>query len=387
MPTAEELDQIDEAALRRIGSVKWSLSEGRIGAFIAEMDFGMAPPIRTALHEAVDAGLSGYLPSWLVSDMQRAYTSWAAQRYGWQVDPDQVRPVADVLLALSATLELFTPPGGAVVLPTPAYMPFLTLPREHGRRIIQVPMLRGESGYQYDLEALDAAFADGGALLVLCNPHNPIGRVLTTAEMTKISEVVQRHGARVFADEIHAPLVYDPGNHVPYASVSDQTARQAITATSASKAWNLPGMKCAQVVLSNDEDRQVWADHAGEYEKSTATLGAVATTAAYSTGGPWLADVLDYLDSSRSLLADLVAEHLPQVDYREPEGTYLGWLDCRRAGLADPGSFFTKNAGVVTVDGALCGTAGQGHLRYNFATPRPVMARSLEAMGAALARS
>ena len=385
MPTAEELDRIEESTLREIGSVKWSLGENKTGAFIAEMDFGMAPPVREALHQAVEAGLSGYLPSWLVGQMQRAYTGWAEQHYGWQLDPVQVRPIADVLQALSATIELFTPPGAAIVLPTPAYMPFLTLPGAHGRRIIQVPMIPGEAGYRYDLQALDAAFADGGGLLVLCNPHNPIGRVLSTAEMAEISDVVARHDARVFADEIHAPLVYSPARHVPYASISAQAARQAITATSTSKAWNLPGMKCAQVILSNEEDRTRWAERAGEYEKSASTLGVVAAQAAYTEGEPWLQDVLTYLDSARGLLADLVAEHLPQVDYRPPEGTYLGWLDVRRWGLADPGAFFAREAGVVTVDGSLCGTAGQRFLRYNFATPRPVMARSIAAMGAALA--
>src|SRR5699024_6950366 len=165
MPTAEELDRIEESTLREIGSVKWSLGENKTGAFIAEMDFGMAPPVREALHQAVEAGLSGYLPSWLVGQMQRAYTGWAEQHYGWQLDPVQVRPIADVLQALAATIELLTPPGAAVVLPTPAYTPFLTLPGAHGRRIIQVPMIPGEAGYRYDLQALDAAFADGGGLL------------------------------------------------------------------------------------------------------------------------------------------------------------------------------------------------------------------------------
>jgi cystathionine beta-lyase len=235
----------------------------------------------------------------------------------------------------------------------------------------------------YDLAALDAAFAAGGNLLVLCNPHNPVGRVLEPAELLAIAAVADRHGARVFADEIHAPLVYDGHRHVPYASLSPLTAGHTLTATSASKAFNLAGLKCAQVVLSNDADREVWARIAPVAEHGASTPGVLASTAAYAEGGPWLAGVLDYLDGNRRLLGELVAELLPGVGHTPPEGTYLGWLDFRATGPAEPAAYFLEQAGVAMTDGARCGEAGRGFARITFALPRPVLREAIERIATA----
>ncbi|WP_407342544.1 MalY/PatB family protein [Pengzhenrongella phosphoraccumulans] len=385
MTQKTKFDDVQVETLRRIGGMKWSTYPDKLGAFVAEMDFGIAPPIVRALHAAVDTGAFGYLTPAVAARMSDAYAGWAEATYGWQVAPQDVRPVADVLKGLEVAIESFSRPGSAVILPVPAYMPFLTVPLAMGREIIRVPMAESGGRTRYDLDALDAAFRAGGNLLILCNPHNPLGRVLDLGELTAIAEVVERHGGRVFSDEIHAPLVFPGKTHVPYASVSDVTAGHTLTATSASKAWNLPGMKCAQVVLSNDGDRARWAQIAMMAEHGAANLGVIANAAAYSGGGQWLDEVLQYLDGNRLALADLVAEHLPGVRYTPPEGTYLAWLDCRELGLGDsPSDFFLDHADVAMTDGAMC--ASPGWVRYNFATPRPVMTQSLEQMGAAVAR-
>jgi len=379
-------DEIGIDTLRDLGSVKWSLFPDAIGAFIAEMDFGVAPPITRALHAAVDEGNFGYLPRALAQRMAEAYVEWSRTRYGWEVPAENVRPLADVLAALAVTIEHFSTPGSPVIIPTPAYMPFLTLPLTLGREIIQVPMTPVDGRLGYDLEALDAAFRAGGNLLVLCNPHNPIGRVLTREELVAVSEVVARHGGRVFADEIHAPLVYPGHRHIPYASISPVTAAHTVTAASASKAWNLPGMKCAQLILSSEADLAKWTQVGVLAEHGAANLGVVAATAAYTAGGQWLEEVLAYLDGNRHLLADLLAQHLPQVRYTPPEGTYLAWLDCRGLDLGDhPAEFFVENAGVAMTDGALCGDAGKGFVRFNFATPRPIIREAVERMARAVA--
>ena len=259
------------------------------------------------------------------------------------------------------------------------------MPQAHGREIIQVPMATENGRLVYDLEALDAAFAAGGGLLILCNPHNPVGRVLERGEMVAIAEVVERHGARVFSDEIHAPLVFPGYEHVPYASLNEVAAGHTVTATSASKAWNLPGMKCAQMVLSNGADQELWAAKGMMFEHGVANLGVIANTAAYTAGGQWLEEVIRYLDGNRMLLADLVAEHLPGVTYTPPEGTYLAWLDCRALDLGDHSTdFFAGHARVAMTDGSMCGDAGRGAAWYNFATPRPIMVQTIEQMGAAL---
>src|SRR3954470_2009041 len=348
MSHVPSFDDVTVAQLRESGGLKWSRYPDAIGAFIAEMDFGTAPAVVAALHEAVDAGVFGYLPAAWETALAQAWCGWAAGRYDWAVPVERVRPIADVMAGLQATIELFSVPGTPVILPTPAYMPFLIAPRELGRDVIEVPLVLDGSRYVYDLDALDAAFVRGGNLMVLCNPHNPVGRVLEPEEMRAICEVVERHGGRVFSDEIHAPLVYDGHRHVPYASLSETAAGHTVTAVSASKAWNLPGLKCAQLVLSNDADAELWERVGTMPEHGASNLGVVANIAAYEHGGPWLDEVLEYLDGNRRLLADLLADRIPEIGYVPPEGTYLAWFDCRALGLGDrPAEFFLDNAGVA----------------------------------------
>jgi len=387
MSQLPSFDDVTLEQLRGIGGLKWSRHPEAIGAFVAEMDFGTAPAIVAAVHEAVDLGLFGYLPDELATRMAAAWCGWALERYGWDVPVEWVRPLADVMAGLQAAIEHFSAPGSAVILPTPAYMPFVTAPLALGRAVTQVPMALENGRHVYDLDALDAAFAAGGGLLVLCNPHNPIGRVLEPAEMRAVSEVVQRHGGRVFADEIHAPLVYDGHRHVPYASLSATTAGHTVTAVSASKAWNLPGMKCAQLVLSNGPDAERWAQVGARFEHGAANLGVVANVAAYTEGGLWLDRVLAYLEDNRRLLGELIAERIPSIRYTPPEGTYLAWLDCRGLGLgARPAEFFLDRAGVALTEGVACGDIGAGFARYNFATPRRILEQTVEQMAAALVR-
>ena len=204
--------------------------------------------------------------------------------------------------------------------------------------------------------------------------------------MLAVAEVVEANGGRVFADEIHAPLIYPGQEHIPYASVSPAAAAHAVTGVAASKGWNLPGLKCAQLLLSNDADAAVWAERGFTFEHGASTPGAWATIAAYRDGRPWLDDVVRYLDRNRALLAALLAEHLPQVGFLPPEGTYLAWLDCRAldAGTQpSPADFFLAQAGVMLTDGAACGEGGGGHVRLNFATPRPVLTEIVRRMAAA----
>jgi cystathionine beta-lyase len=285
-------------------------------------------------------------------------------------------------------------------------MPFLIVPRFLGREIIQVPMATDSTAAEdsalggsvaerggravLDLEGIDAAFKRGGQLLILCNPCNPVGRVYGADELAALAGVVEANNGRVFADEIHAPLIYPGGTHVPYASISEQAAAHSVTATAASKCWNLPGLKCAQLILSTDADAATWAEEGFMFEHGASTPGVWATTAAYRDGGPWLGDVLGYLDGNRQLLAGLLAEQLPEVRYRAPEGTYLGWLDCRdlfaARGIQDsPADFFLAKAQVLLTDGAACGDAGKGHVRLNFATPRPILAEIVHRLSDAVA--
>lgn len=385
MSTADQLDLISLDRLREIGSVKWAMFPDAIGAFVAEMDYGNAPAITEVLHRAVDDGLFGYLPPALGVAMSDACARWQKDRYGWEVPAERVRPLPDVLAGLSACIEHFTAPGSKVVLPTPAYMPFLTIPPAMGREIIQVPMLLENGRYVFDLEGLDRAFQNGGGLLVLCNPYNPLGRVFERGELEAVCEVVERHGGRVFSDEIHAPLVYPGSHHVPYASINETAAAHTLTATSASKAWNLPGLKTAQLILSNDADAEKWKTVGVMTEHGASNLGVVANTAAYNDGREWLDDTVDYLDGNRRFLGELLERHIPGMGYSQPEGTYIAWLDARGLGIeGSPADFFRDRACVALTDGVACGTAGEGFLRFIFATSRPIIEQAVHQMAAAL---
>jgi cystathionine beta-lyase len=379
------VDALTEDALRSAGSLKWTRYGDAIGAWVAEMDFGTAPAVTEALREAVAGGRLGYLTPRMAQDMASAYAGWSAHRYGWPVLPERVTPLPDVVAGLQAAVEHFSPPGSAIVLPTPAYMPFLTVPALLGRELVQVPMVTDGGRPTYDLDGIEDALQRGAGLVVHVNPHNPTGRVFTAEEQLALADVVERAGARVFADEIHAPLVHPGSVHRPYAALSAATARHTITATSASKAWNIPGLKTAQLVLSDDADVEHWARVGFLATHGASTPGVLAATAAYRGGAAWLDGVLHYLDGNRRLLAELLAAALPEVRYDPPEGTYLAWLDCRELQLpASPGAFFLERAGVALVDGPQCGAPGTGWVRLNLATPAPVLRAVVGRMAAAV---
>jgi cysteine-S-conjugate beta-lyase len=375
--------------LRARGSAKWTApGPDGFGAAVAEMDFGAAPPIIDALERLSADAAFGYLPPRLSDELAEACAEFEKRRFGWDVDPASIHPVPDVIKALEIAITHFSRPGSPVILPTPAYMPFLIVPGLLGRDIIQVQVREDAEDHGYftlDLDAIDAAFRAGGHLVVFCNPYNPLGRVFTLDEMTHLTEVVERHGGRVFADEVHAPLVYPGQRHIPYASISEAAASHTLTAMSASKAWNLPGLKCAEVILTNEPDRQHWEDMGHFASHGASNPGVVANIAAFRHGEDWLDEVLAYLDQSRHLLADLLGRHLPAARYRPPDGTYLAWINCTTMDLPEsPGALVTDRAQVTVVDGPAFGAGGDGSFRFNFATPQPILTEMIDRMAGAL---
>lgn len=379
-------DQLTAERMAGALGAKWTMFPDCIGAFVAEMDYGTAPVVKEAMSKAVDAGYFGYLPKTLDAGLSEAVAGWYQRHTDWAVTPEMVKSMPDVLKGLEIALRHYAPKGGKVVLPTPAYMPFLFIPGMMGREIIEVPMHETANGWEYDYDGIEQAFRDGGEVLIVCNPHNPIGKVHSREEMEKLGEIVARHDGRVFSDEIHAPLLFSGQHHVPYASVNEVNAGHTITAIAASKAWNLPGLKCAQLVISNDADAKhfeesgaMWTAH------GAAVLGVIASTAAFNDGEAWLDDVLTYLEGNRDALADLVAEHLPGVKYRKPDGTYLAWLDFTGTGVPDDvATFFREEAKVAITDGSACGEVGKRNVRFNFAMSRPLLEETIARMGKAL---
>lgn len=375
-------DDITAEELFRVGGSKWSRYGDALGAFVAEMDFGLADPIKQVLHQAVDAGLSGYVSPVWDEQLKQATADFVTRRYGWNVDVKNVLTAPDVLTGMMITMKHHLKPEARVILPTPAYMPFMFLPQMTGHDLVQVPMIRTETTWELDFDAIEEVFADGD-MFVLCNPHNPIGKVYTRDEMVRLSEIVERHHGRVFNDEIHAPLMLDGNTHVPYPSISEVADGHTLTAMSASKAWNLAGYKCAQLVL-NDQDLTTAKDFAFELH-GTATPGVLANIAAFTEGEEWLDEVTGYLEGNHRRLLELVAEELPGAVMVPNQGTYLAWIDLEALGLqGKPSDFFLEKARVALTDGGACGDVGKHSVRLNFATPRPVMEQMVRRMGEAV---
>lgn len=378
-------DRLDVAQLRDRGSMKWTAyGPDVLAAWVAEMDFPTVPAVDRAVRAAIDRGYYGYPPDDRVTGLPAA-TARVLAAGGLRVQPERIRLLPDVLRGIELAIGLYSPAGSPVIVPTPAYPPFLDVARACGRPVVQVAMRDTDAGWCYDLPAIDAALAAGAGTLIVCNPHNPLGRVFDAAELSAVAEVVESHGARVIADEVHSPLTYAGDVHVPYASLSAVAAAHSVTLVSASKAWNLPGLKCAQVVLTSETDARAWEGLSYVRTQGASTLGVVANLAAYTSGADWLAVTLSYLDGNRRLLADLLAERLPQVRFGLPQATYLAWLDCRALGLTDPAAFFLDRAKVAVNDGATFGAAGRGGVRLNFATPRPILRQVVDRMADAVA--
>ncbi|WP_241227285.1 MalY/PatB family protein [Bifidobacterium callimiconis] len=387
---AAAIDRQSMADLETVGSDKWTRFPGCIGAFIAEMDFGLAPCVQQAVADATTRGCLGYIPDPWKHRVAESCARWQRERYGWDVDPACIRPVPDILEALEVFLREIVGAGNSIVVPTPAYMPFLSVPRLYNIDVIEVPMLRVSEprhcidGWMFDFDGLERAFASGCRALMLCNPHNPIGKVLTRDELLRISALAERYDVRIFNDEIHAPFTYDDHEHVPFAALNETTARQAFTATSASKSFNIAGTKCAQVILTNPDDLDMWMDRAEWSEHQTATIGAIATTAAYEHGGAWFDDMRAYLDESVAYVNEQMRTRLQRVGYVPPQGTYIAWLDFSPLGIENPADYFYKNAHVALTDGRECGECGAGCVRMNFAMPHPLLREYFDRMVEAL---
>ena len=378
-------DDLSIDALRRRGTVKWSFyGDDVLPAWVAEMDFPLAPVLQAALHEAVERSDTGYPPGPAVSGLPDACAAWLTRSFGLAVDPRQIGILPDILRGIELAIEVFSRPESPVVVMTPSYPPFFETVRVAGRQVVEAPLATSGGRFVCDLDAIDAALHAGAGTVILCNPHNPVGRVFTREELAALATVVEAHGARVVADEVHAPLVYPATAHVSYATASDAAVRHSVTLVSASKGWNVPGLKCAEIVLTNEADVEGWERVSFLRTHGASILGILTNRVAFEQGEPWLRDAVAYLDGNRTLLAQLLAELLPQVRYTVPQGTYLAWLDCRALGLDDPAAFFLQRAKVALNDGAAFGPPGQGWVRLNFATSRAILTTIIQRMAAAL---
>jgi len=383
-----ELERLDVARLRRRRGEKWQLYPPDVlPAWVAEMDFPLAAPIRRVVEEALAAEDLGYPINPRPQDLPTVFAARMEERFGWRVDPQQVEVLTDVVQGIYVVLDRFAAPGEGVVVQTPVYPPFLHAVRETGRRLVENPLVDGPARYEIDLDGLRAAIDPATRVLLLCNPQNPTGRVFARRELEALAELALRHGWVVVSDEIHADLVYAAAGvqHLPFATLAPEVEARTITLTSATKAFNIAGLRCAIAHFGSAELRQRFNSLPRHVRGGVGSLGLAATAAAWRESQPWLDAVLSHLEGNRAFVAEFVQRALPDVGHHPPEAGYLAWLDCRRLGLGpSPQRFFLERAKVALSAGEAFGRPGEGFARLNFATSRALLGEILERMAKAL---
>ncbi|PPK63147.1 aminotransferase class I/II-fold pyridoxal phosphate-dependent enzyme [Actinokineospora auranticolor] len=378
------------AVLRGRTSAKWRQHPADVlPSFIAEMDLPVADEVLAALRAHLDRGGDlGYAFSFTDdSPAQRAVADWLGARFDWAVAPSRVLYFADVTRVTEAVIDTCSAPGDAVLTDIPAYPGFAESVRDRGRELVANPMVPRGGRWRIDLDGVERGFRDGARIYLLCSPHNPTGRVHTPAELTRIAELARRYRVTVFSDEVHSPLVYPGSTHVPFAALPAAAGVRTVTGISASKAWNLAGLKCAFGVPGDAATAEALLAAPSRLRDGVGILGATASTAAFAEGGRWLAETMTRLDANRRLLGRLVARDLPEIGYQLPQATFLGWLDCRRVadrlGEADLVGRALRAGRLAVTDGADFGSPG--FLRVVFATSRVLVAEQVRRLAHGLA--
>jgi cysteine-S-conjugate beta-lyase len=383
--TGSPLDALTLPQLRERNSEKWrSYPPDVLPLFVAEMDVPLAEPIRAVLHEAVDRGDTGYA---MPGDLPESYAAFSTERFGWGPAPDAAIVVPDVMQGIVSVLEASTNRGSEVIINPPVYPPFFSFLRNAGRVVRSCPLALDGDTWRLDLDrlAIELSRPQVSAFL-LCNPQNPTGAVYRRDELAVISDLAAAHDVRLLVDEIHAPLTYHGVRHVPILSLCDDvpSARRALAFVSASKAWNLAGLKTALAVAGPaaiDVIERVPPD----LRDGVGLFGVLASVAAFRSGLPWLDDLMRGLDANRRLLADLIGSEMPDVTWRAPDATYLAWLDCRRLALPyEPSRVFLDRGRVALAEGLRFGEAGRGFVRLNLATHPSILTEAVRRMADAL---
>jgi cystathionine beta-lyase len=374
---------VDELRARRGG--KWRMHPSDVlPAFVADMDFKVAPAIQDAMRRFIDTQDYGYGQMTDPAALFEAFSSWMARRHAWRPDPALTRTNSDVVQGLMATIVAFSEPGDGVIAQTPIYPPFLRLIAESGRRLVENPLLDDGSRFVVDLEGLERVAAEASMILI-CNPHNPTGRVLERVELEGIATIAAANNLTIVADEIHADLVYTGATHIPMATLA-AAADSTVTLTSATKGFNIAGLRASVAHFGSPELRERFDRVLPERVLGApGRLGLAATIVAWSEAEDWLSDVMSYLDRNRKRVAEWALK--AKLGHHVPEATYLAWLDCRRVEVPEGLTLqqhFIQHAKVALSEGLDFGEPGRGHVRLNFATSAEILEEILARLSAAV---
>lgn len=395
----------DEAIDRRgTNSIKWEFMErsdlpgqlqqtdhcfeegGVLPMWVADMDFRSPEPVIQALVRRAQNGVFGY--SAPTPEFFRSLVDWMKRRHEWEIQPDWICVTPGVVLTLNMLVRTFVPPGAKVLIQPPVYRPFSHVIEKAGARVETSPLVLQDGRYIMDYADLELKTRDEQVrMLILCSPHNPVGRVSTRDELLRLGEICLRNDVLVVSDEIHGDLVYGGRRFTPFASLSAEFAQRSITCTAPSKTFNLAGLQTSCIIIPDDGNRSRFLQMLDRYDLHLVnSFGLVALQAAYDHGQAWLDQVLDYIKANLDYLMQYLQEHLPQIHVVPPDGTYLVWLDCRQLGLEDVAlkTLMLEHARVYLDDGIIFGREGSGFQRINIACPRSVLKEALDRIRAAI---
>ncbi|WP_100811009.1 MULTISPECIES: MalY/PatB family protein [unclassified Microbacterium] len=385
--TVVPLEALPLDRLRERSSVKWRRYPADVlPMFVAETDYALAPAITAVLSRAVELGDTGYTSP--ASGIREAYAAFAARRFGWDVSPDAIRSTGDVIMGVVEILRRSISPGDRVIVTPPVYPPFYEAIPEAGGEVERVPLLQRDGGFELDLAGIEAALRDGARAVLLCNPHNPTGTVHSREALARLAEIAEAAGAIVVSDEIHAPLTQPGIGFTPFLDASDAAARVGYAVTSASKAFNLAGLKCALMIATDPRRFDVVRGLPEEVEWRTGLFGALAGVAAFQPeSDAWLDSLLAAIDQNRRLLAALLGEYVPGARYDMPAAGYLAWVDLSELGWGEnPGVKILRDAKVALHYGRAFGAEGAGRVRINIGCSPAVLTEALQRIGALIER-
>ena len=366
-------------------SNKWhSFEEGVLPMFVADMDFASPEPVIEALVARARHGVFGYpnepfgLRQIIVERMERLYN--------WHIQPEWVVFVPGVVTGFNVACHAYAKPGEGALIQTPVYQPFLYAPKSAGLMRQEMELTHLPDGsYSIDFVAFEEAITPETRLFILCNPHNPVGRVFKRAELEGMAEICLRHNVIICSDEIHCDLVYSGQKHLPLASLSPEISRNTITLLAPSKTFNIAGLDCSFAIIENEKLRKTYESGRQGLVGGINVFGYTAAKAAYSEGQQWLNELLFYLEANRDILYDFLKNEIPGIKMWKPEGTYLAWLDCRALNIpGNQAEFFLKQGKIAFNEGASYGKGGEGFIRLNFGCPRSLLLEGLQRMKNAL---
>jgi cysteine-S-conjugate beta-lyase len=370
---------------RETDSIKWNQYEADVlPMWVADMDFQAPPPVLQALHARIDHGVLGYAS--FNCDLYDAIIERMERLYGWQVQREDIMLFPGVMNAVHLAELAMTQPGEAVLVQTPVYPYIYKAPHNVNRTRQSMQLTRATDGtYLIDFDAFEAAITPETRLFILCNPHNPVGRVFRRDELERMAEICLRHKIIICSDEIHCDLLYPGHTHTPIGSLSPDIAANTLTMMAPSKTFNLAGLQCSFTIVQNPDLRKMLREAQMGLLHGANLLGQLAAYTAYQQGQEWLDDLLVYLQGNRDFLYASIRRDFPKLHMGQLEGTYLAWVDCRESGIeGNPADFFLKEARVGFNDGAMFGPGGAGFVRFNFGCPRQFVSQALQQMQAAL---